>query len=179
MPNSTRQVASFIRAISTMNRPTWLKPQAWQLSAPDCLPRPIDSILTRPLSLGARNALCGLMRLKRTMPSASKANLSMRTSMPLARRPSSTVSMLERIGQPTVCSVTPSWARTLICPSAVAPPWLPMAGTMKGRAPRSRTSRAMARTSAGRSASPRLPTVSAMLMPGSTAETHGAPASAS
>ena len=40
--------------------------------------------------------------------------------------------MLERIGQPTNSSVMPYDSITRRCPAAVARPWLPMAGTMKG-----------------------------------------------
>lgn len=127
------------------------------------------SIFTSPLSLAARKALCGLTRLKTMIPSASCARRSMRTDMPLSRRPTSTVSMLERIGQPALLSVTPSPASSAFWPSAVAPPWLPMAGTTKGSAPQARTRAAMAATRTGSSAMPRLPTLRATRMPGRTA----------
>ena len=97
----------------------------------------------------------------------------MRTDMPLSRRPTSTVSMLERIGQPALLSVTPSPASSAFWPSAVAPPWLPMAGTTKGSAPQARTRAAMAATRTGSSAMPRLPTLRATRMPGRTALAAG------
>src|SRR2546421_715847 len=43
--------------------------------------------------------------------------------------------MDETTGAPTRASVTPSAARTSTCPSAGAPPWLPMPGNTNGRAP--------------------------------------------
>jgi len=47
-------------------------------------------------------------------------------------RPTSVTDMLDRISQPTVASVTPSSASISVCPVAVAPPWLPIAGKTKG-----------------------------------------------
>ena len=60
----------------------------------------------------------------------------MNTLMGRSRVFSSTTSIVARMGAWTVCSVTPYEASTSIWPSAVAPPWLPMAGTMNGCAPR-------------------------------------------
>ena len=40
------------------------------------------------------------------------------------------------IGQPQKSSVMPNDARRSVCPCAVPPPWLPIAGTMNGAAPR-------------------------------------------
>ena len=50
-------------------------------------------------------------------------------------RPSSTASMVARTGTPIDSDVIPQPASTSRCPSAVAPPWLPIAGTMNGSAP--------------------------------------------
>ena len=69
------------------------------------LPMPITIIFMRPLSQGPRKAMCGLMRLTTTIPSASAANRSRCTGNLLEETPISTVSMLERMGAPTVSSV--------------------------------------------------------------------------
>ncbi len=64
-----------------------------------------------------------------------------------------------------VASVTPRWASTPAWPSAVAPPWLPIAGTMKGSKPRCFRCRTAAATTFGMWAMPRLPTATATLDP--------------
>src|SRR5205807_5213807 len=73
--------------------------------------------------------------------------------------------MDETTGAPTRASVTPSAARTSTCPSAVAPPWLPIPGNTNGRAPcrlRACTTAAAIRSI---SATPRLPTATATVPP--------------
>src|SRR5439155_1394593 len=52
------------------------------------------------------------------------------------------------------------------CPSTVAPPWLPMAGTMNGRAPASFRTPTSVRTTRARFVMPRLPTPMATVAPG-------------
>ena len=51
-------------------------------------------------------------------------------------RGNSTTSIDERTGAPIVSSEMPYSFRISACPSAVAPPWLPIAGTTNGCAPR-------------------------------------------
>ena len=111
------------------------RPSLWTCAAPWRLPRPIASILSRPLSYRPVNDVCGLIRLSRTMPSASKALRSKWIGRPKELVPRTTVSISERIGQPTASSVTPSSASSARWPSAVPPPWLPIAATTKGARP--------------------------------------------
>ena len=54
--------------------------------------------------------------------------------------PIRSVSMEARMGAPIASGVTPKEASTSDCPSGVAPPWLPIAGRMKGCPPRRVTS---------------------------------------
>jgi hypothetical protein len=61
--------------------------------------------------------------------------------------------------------VTPSFFSTPAWPSAVPPPWLPMAGTMKGSSPRPFRCATTVRARTGISATPRLPTATATLAP--------------
>ncbi len=98
------------------------------------------SILVNPLSVAPRNAVCGLIRLITTMPSADAAYASMCTGVSSLRCPTTTVSMVALIGTPMVSSVIPYPASTSFCPLAVAAPWLPMHGKMNGLAPRSSSS---------------------------------------
>ena len=65
------------------------------------------SIFIQPLSTGPVYSVCALMRFTTTMPSAAAARRSMRTGMPCSVTPICTVSMDERMGQPTASSVTP------------------------------------------------------------------------
>ena len=81
------------------------------------------------------------------------------------RAPYSTVSMVARTGAPTVASVTPRCASMPAWPSAVAPPWLPIAGTMNGAKSRCLRWRTAAATTFGMWAMPRLPTATATLAP--------------
>ena len=61
--------------------------------------------------------------------------------------PGPTVSISQRTGQPIAASVTPSSARRARWPSAVPPPWLPIAATTKGAKPERRgASSTVART---------------------------------
>ena len=76
--------------------------------------------------------------------------------------------MLARMGAPIVCSSMPRSARSARCPAAVPPPWLPIAGKMKGMPPRSRTAATTARNTCGIAAMPRLPAVMAISSPGFT-----------
>ena len=109
-----------------------------------------------------------LILLTSTTPSASEAILSMNTGTPRSVSPSSTTSMEDRIGAPQDSSVTPRLSSISTCPSAVAPPWLPIAGTMKGSAPISLRTETSPRRIPSISATPLLPAVSATLMPGLT-----------
>jgi hypothetical protein len=58
-------------------------------------------------------------------------------------------------------SVTPYSVSKIRCPSAVAPAWLPMAGTTNGRAPTSCNTAHAARTTSAMQSMPRLPQVTA------------------
>ena len=126
------------------------------------------SIFIQPLSTGPVYSVWALMRFTTTMPSAAAAMASMRTGMPSTVSPMRTVSMDERMGQPTASSVTPSDCRTESWPSAVAPPWLPMQGTRKGSAPRRFSSATTVARMMGMPVMPRLPAVTATRMPGRT-----------
>ena len=107
-----------------------------------------------------------LILLTSTTPSASEAILSMYTGTPRPVSPSSTTSIDERIGAPQSSSVMPRDSRISTCPSAVAPPWLPIAGTIKGSASISFRISTRERRIPSIWAMPRLPAVSATLMPG-------------
>ena len=107
------------------------------------------SIFSRPLSYRPVNEVCGLIRFSRTMPSASKALRSKWIGRPNELVPRTTVSISERIGQPTAASVTPSSASSARWPSAVPPPWLPIAATTNGSNPSHRTASTAARAIAG------------------------------
>ena len=65
-------------------------------------------------------------------------------------------------------SVMPYDSSSRRCPSAVPPPWLPMAGTTNGSAPRPSRCSTIARVIAAMLAMPRLPAVTATLCPGRT-----------
>ena len=144
-----------ICGMTSANRPN---PRLWQQSAPLRLPRPMTSILTSPLSCGPVKAVCGLTRLMTNTPSAEVACASIWTGSPLSSVPITIVSIPARIGHPADAAVTPRCSSTRSCPSAVAPPWLPMHGTRKGRAPRSLNQSTVARTICGKPAIPREPT---------------------
>jgi hypothetical protein len=91
----------------------------------------------------------------------------MKTGTPLAVSPISTTSIEERISAPTDSSVTPRLRRISTCPSAVAPPWLPIAGTIKGEAPASFRISTRERKIPSIPAIPRLPAVIATSDPDS------------
>ena len=114
-------------------------PQAWICAAPGCLPNPTTPIFVQPLSIGPLKQVCGLMRLTGMIRSAPAALRSRYSGMPSAVRATSTVSIVARISQPMASSVIPSDSSIARWPSAVAPPWLPIAGTTNGSAPRSRS----------------------------------------
>ena len=61
-----------------------------------------------------------------------------------------TVSIEERISASRASAVMPSLASVASWPSAVAPPWLPIAGTTNGAAPRSRSPAIAPRSSSTR-----------------------------
>ena len=94
---------------------------------------------------GPRNEVCGFTRFAMTIPSAS--SWAMRSTRTAARwrvarsppRPSRS-----GWGSPPMRSVTPRCSSTSRCPSAVPPPWLPIAGMTKGTAPRLFSSATMA-----------------------------------
>ena len=73
--------------------------------------------------------------------------------------------MVARISQPMVASVMPYCSSTERCPSAVAPPWLPMAGKTNGRAPCALSQSTVARTMTAMLAMPRLPAPTATVSP--------------
>ena len=81
--------------------------------------------------------------------------------------------MLERISQSAVCGVMPYEARTSSCPAAVAPPWLPIAGTMNTEAPAWRTRSTAAVTTSSMRSMPRLPAARQTRIPGVTADMTG------
>ena len=111
----------------------------------------------------------GLTRLTGTMRSApSKALRSTNTGTPGTTSPRSTVSIEERISQPIVAGVIPYPARTASWPSAVAPPWLPMAGTMNTSAPASCSRSTTALTTSSMRSMPRLPAATQARVPGRT-----------
>ena len=68
--------------------------------------------------------------------------------------PISTVSMLDRMGAPTVSSVMPMPTSMSRWPSAVAPPWLPMAGKRKGSPPARRISETRSSATSGSGSDP-------------------------
>src|SRR5215213_6928813 len=128
----------------------------------------MDAIFRRPLSTPERKSVCCLILPTTTIPSASEAMRSMYTGTPLWVSPISTTSIEDLIGAPTDSSVTPRLRRISTCPSAVAPPWLPIAGTRKGLAPASFRISTSERRMASIPAIPRLPAVIATSAPGST-----------
>src|SRR5918995_4044107 len=144
-----------------------LTPWACRARAWACFPRPIEAIFMRPLSTPERKSVCCLILPTTTTPSASEAMRSIKTGTPLSVSPISTTSIEDRIGAPTDSSVTPRLRRISTCPSAVAPPWLPMAGTMKGEAPASFKIWTSERRTLSIPATPRLPAVIATCAPGS------------
>ena len=77
--------------------------------------------------------------------------------------------MLASMGQPMASSVKPSSASSVTWPAATAPPWLPIAGTMKGASPRPLSHSTAALTTAGLLLIPRLPQVIATRAPGASA----------
>jgi len=136
------------------------------LLAPICLPKPMTSIFWIPLPSVPRKSVCGFTRLRTTIASASSAAELSTTSNSSRAVPTFLTSISARIGTPIACAVTPYCASTSICPSGVAPPWLPIAGTMKGRAPASTRTFSAACTISLRLVIPRLPTPSAIVIPG-------------
>src|SRR4051794_18887154 len=90
--------------------------------------------------------------------------------MPSGVAATCTVSIVARISAPIASSVMPSSSSMPRCPSAVAPPWLPIAGTTNGSAPRSRRPSMVPRRTSTRPVSPRLPAPTATVMPGDTSK---------
>ena len=89
------------------------------------------------------------MRLITITASASAAFLSNQTGTPRAVAPSCTTSIVASMGQPIASGVKPSAPSSSVWLSARAPPWLPMAGTMNGCTPRSRSQATTLLTTAG------------------------------
>ena len=85
-----------------------------------------------PLSTSPWKSVCGLTRFTTMTPSASAMSRATRTGPPKALSSMETTSIDETISAPAVSAVAPRPASTARCPSAVAPPWLPMQGAMKG-----------------------------------------------
>ncbi len=90
-------------------------------------------IFIRPDSKPWVNSVWLLTRFTTTKASAWKADRSMATGMPVGRVPRGWTSMEDTTGHPMDASQMPARASTWACPSAVAAPWLPMAGNRKGR----------------------------------------------
>src|SRR5919199_1828322 len=166
-PKSTLPEEKTILPASTMKSLIPLTPWACRARAAACLPRPIEDIFIRPLSISERKSVCFLILPTITTPSASWAMRSIKTGTPSFVSPSSTTSIEDRTSAPTDSSVMPRLARISTCPSAVAPPWLPIAGTMKGLAPASLSIRTSERSTPSMPEIPRLPAVIAISMPGS------------
>ena len=83
--------------------------------------------------------MCGFTRFTTMVAAAAAATASVTTGTGQSSCGSATTSMLERMGQPMRSAPRPYDSSTARWPSAVAPPWLPMAGTRNGTAPWSRT----------------------------------------
>ena len=144
-------------------------PLEWNWAAPGCLPNPTTSIFVQPLSIGPRNWVCGLIRLTGMTRSAPAAWTSRCSGRPRTSWATTTVSIDERISQSRASAVMPSLASVASWPSAVAPPWLPIAGTTNGAAPRSRSPAMAPRSSSTCAVKPRLPAPTATVIPSSTA----------
>ena len=173
-PNGIGVRASVCRPTAGMSSWNVAKPCRWSVSAPFCLPRPMAIIFIKPLSISPSKSVCGLTRLTGMIRSASsKACRSTNTGTPGATSPRSTVSIEERISQPIASGVIPYAARTSTCPWAVAPPWLPIAGTMKTDAPASWRRSTTARTTWSIRSIPRLPAATQARAPGATVPITG------
>ena len=160
MPQSTGRPASSRSPWSASTAGNPCRTVRWCAErAPACLPAPMTSILTRPLSTSPWKSVCGLTRFTTITPSASARSRDAQTGTPKALSPTDTTSIDETTSAPTLSAVTPRSRSTARCPSAVAPPWLPMHGATKGSPPASRTAATAARRTAGRSAMPLLPAV--------------------
>ena len=96
----------------------------------------------------------------------------MTTFTPSALVPTSVTSIDASIGAPTSRSVTPYPASTSRWPSAVAPPWLPMAGTITGSAPRARSHRTSVAAISPMRSTPRLPMAKATRLPFHGSDVH-------
>ena len=136
-------------------------------SAPATRPRPTTAILIRPDSIAPMNSVCSLTRLTMTMWSASMAARSAYTGHPSAS-PIFTGSMRSWMGAPRVSGVCPRCLSTSICPAAVPPPWLPIAGRMTGVAPFCFTAATTAPSTSRMQPTPRLPAVTSTVWPGLT-----------
>src|SRR5262249_1046450 len=122
----------------------------------------MTSILRSPLPIRSLvKSVCGLTRLMNSVRSASSAGRDTKTRMSFSVRPISMVSIEALIGAPADSSVIPKVARISFCPSAVAPPWLPIAGKMNGRAPSDLSFAIAAVTTVAIWSMPRLPTATA------------------
>ena len=105
-PPSTGHVSSTTRPLSgSMSRKPRV-PNEWTWSAPSRLPKPITSILSRPLSNRPRKSVCGFTRETVTTPSAARALRSHHTGWPHELVPTATASM-------SVSTGTPRWASSM------------------------------------------------------------------
>ena len=112
--------------------------------------------------------MCCLTRLTTIVAAAAAAWASVTIGTGRSCSPATgTTSIDERTSQPSQPSAKPYAARTSRWPSAVAPPWLPMAGTRNGMAPWARTQATIRATTVVRSLMPREPMVIATSLPGS------------
>ncbi len=126
---------------------------------------PMQSILRMPLSAGPMNLVWGLMRLMTRQWSAASASREKYSGTSPSTVPIRSTSMEETTGAPQLSAVTPSRCSTAAWPSAVAPPWLPMAGTISGCAPSALIRLQTARTMTPSWSIPRLPTPTATRSP--------------
>ena len=146
MPQSTGSAASSRSpwSRSTAGKP-WRMVWPWAESAPACLPAPMTSILTRPLSTSPWKSVCGLTRFD----DDHAVGLGSVAGGPDRAAEGALADGDDVHGRddsaPTLSSVTPRPSSTARCPAAVAPPWLPMQGTTKGSPPASRTAATAAR----------------------------------
>ncbi len=125
----------------------WREAAWWHSKAPSILPRPMALIFWRPLpKVGLAKSVWGFTRLTRTTASASSASRAVSTRKPWSVFASSAVSTFDTMRAPTVASVMPRVSSTSTWPGAVPPPWLPIAGITKGRAPADRSAATTAAT---------------------------------
>ena len=116
---------------------------------------------------GEGTSVAGLI----TSPTANAGSLDCTTCprpVPNMAAPIFTGSMRSWMGAPRVSGVCPRCLSTSICPAAVPPPWLPIAGRMTGVASFCFTAATTAPSTARMQPTPRLPAVTSTVWPGLT-----------